>query len=45
VGDQYYVSPNIPQLPFIRTGVQQQPYVSHLFNVCDMVKTHEWLFF
>jgi len=45
MGGQNFRSPSIPQLPGIRTGFPEQPYVSALFETCVVVAIDELLFF
>ncbi len=44
MGGQNFRSPGIPQLPGMRTGFPEQPYVSALFETCVVVTIHELLF-
>jgi hypothetical protein len=41
IGGQNFRSPNILQLPGIRTVLPEVPYVSDLFDMYDVVSIHE----
>jgi hypothetical protein len=44
MGGQNFRSPGIPQLPGMRTGFPEQPYVSDVFKTCVVVAIHGLLF-